>query len=231
MAKQFKLHASSAGKVAGIKALGATGVNYVNQWMKEKVYLKRYEFDSKFFEKGNFCEEEALKFSAQKLGFEHSFKNDEYFEDDYFCGTPDLILEESQLIVDIKNSWDCFSFPLFEEEIPNKDYYYQLQVYMHLTGIHNAKLVYCLMDAPTDLINKETRRQAWAAGHMGFATEDLQQEVLNKMTYSNVHDDLRIKSFDIEYSSEAINFLTGRVKQCQEIVSTSKFYQQYFQTK
>ncbi|MDH5825807.1 hypothetical protein [Sphingobacterium faecium] len=230
MSKIFKLHASSAVKIAGVKALGATGINFIYEWMKEKVYQKKSEFDSKYFEKGNFCEQPALDFSAAKLGFEHSFKNDEYFEDDYFCGTPDLILEQSNLIVDIKNSWDCFTFPLFEDDIPSKGYYYQLQVYMHLTGIHNSKLVYCLMDAPTDLINKETRRQAWAAGHMGFATEDLSAAVLDKMTYSNVNDDLRLKVFDVAFDPSAIAFLQQRVKECQEIVSNSKFFQTYYKS-
>lgn len=230
MSNTFKLHASSAIKIAGVKGLGATGENFLNEWMKEKVYQKRSEFDSKYFEKGNFCEQPALEFSAGILGFEHFNKNDEYFEDEYFCGTPDLILEESKLIVDIKNSWDCFTFPLFDDTITSKAYYYQLQVYMHLTGIHDSKLVYCLMDAPTDLINKETRRQAWAAGHMGFATDELSAAVKDKMTYSNVNNDLRIKSFDLKYDPTAISFLTERVKQCQEIVSNSTFFQQYYKS-
>ena len=31
-----------------------------------------------------------------------------------------------------------FSFPLFETELPEKDYFYQAQVYMHLTGKKKA---------------------------------------------------------------------------------------------
>lgn len=224
---KFKLHASSAGKIFGVKGLGKTGETFLNDWMKEKFFDRKKEFDSKFLEKGNFCEQQALDYSAKILGFEHSFKNDEYFEDDYFCGTPDLILENQRLIVDIKNSWDCFTFPLFEELLPNPDYYLQLQVYMHLTGIHNAKLVYCLMDAPSDLINKETKRQAWASGLMGFPDENILEHVRQRMIYSNMPDNYRIKTFDVEFDKGIISKLRERVKICQDYIENNDVFKKY----
>jgi hypothetical protein len=36
-------------------------------------------------------------------------------------GTPDVILEDK--IIDIKNSVDCFTFPLNEKELKNKAYW------------------------------------------------------------------------------------------------------------
>ena len=227
MRTEFKLHASSADKIFGVKGLGKTGETYLNDWMKERVFGRKKEFDSKYFEKGNFCEQDALDFSAKILGFEHSYKNDEYFEDEHFCGTPDLILEKDGLIVDIKNSWDCFTFPLFEEEIPNQGYYLQLQIYMHLTGYRKAKLVYCLMDAPNDLINKEAKRQAWASGLMGFANEDILGHVKQRMIYSNMPDKLRIKSFDISYDEKVIDKLKGRVNECKQYVKSNIIFKSF----
>lgn len=124
-------------------------------------------------------------------------KNEKYFEDDYFCGTPDLILEDE--ILDIKNSWDCFTFPLFENEIPTKDYFYQLQVYMHLTGKRKARLVYVLLNTP----------------------EDLTWETQND--YSSLDKKYRIKTFSIEYDESVIEDLKQRVINIREFIKTIKF--------
>ena len=157
----------------------------MREWAKQEVYGVRKSISSKYLDKGNAVEEEAINYAAQELGWLFASKNDEYFEDDFFCGTPDVILEDT--IIDIKSSWDCFTFPLFEEDIPNKDYFYQLQVYMHLTGKRKAELVYCLMNTPDEL-----------------AYEDV-------FDYSNLSSKYRIKSFYIDYDEEVIEQLKEAV--------------------
>ena len=114
----------------------------------------------------------------------------------FFCGTPDLILEDE--VLDIKNSWDCFTFPLFENEIPTKDYFYQLQVYMHLTGKRKARLVYVLLNTP----------------------EDLTWEKQND--YSSLDKKYRIKTFSIEYDESVIEDLKQRVINIREFIKTIK---------
>jgi hypothetical protein len=44
----FKIRASSAGKISGIKGLGETGKTYCKQWLKEKLYKRRTEIKSKY---------------------------------------------------------------------------------------------------------------------------------------------------------------------------------------
>ena len=120
--------------------------------------------------------------SSVPIKFETCIK---YFEDEYFCGTPDVILEDT--IVDIKSSWDCFSFPLFEDKINSKDYFYQLQVYMHLTGKRKAQLCYVLMNTPEDLTFDEP------------------------VDYTQIDSKYRIKTFDIDYDPEIIEKLQDKV--------------------
>ena len=67
--------------------------------------------------------------------------------DEYFTGEPDLIVDG--VVMDIKNSWDLWTFPLFEKEIPTKDYYLSITgLYMYLLGLEKAKLIYVLLDTP-----------------------------------------------------------------------------------
>ena len=195
--KQFKIRASAAGKLmtkprSKSEVLSKTTKDYLQQWVKEQIYGVRKSIKSKYLDKGNAVEEDAIKYAAQELGWLFAEKNEKRFSDDYFVGTPDVILEDR--IIDIKSSWDCFTFPLFYNGIPNKDYYYQLQVYMYLTGKRKAQLVYVLMNTPEEL------------------TYEFSHD------YSEISSDYRIKTFDVNYDKDAINHLAEQVEESRQYI-------------
>ena len=195
--REFKIRASASGELmtkprSKSEVLSKTTITYLQEWAKQEVYGVRKSISSKYLDKGNAVEDEAINYAAQELGWLFASKNDEYFEDDFFCGTPDVILEDT--IIDIKSSWDCFTFPLFEEDIPNKDYFYQLQVYMHLTGKRKAELVYCLMNTPKEL------------------------EYDEPVDYTEVDSKYRIKSFYIDYDEEVIEQLKKAVLNSRDYI-------------
>ena len=201
MKENFKIRASAAGQIMTnpqkkTDLISKTTVTYVHNWIKESIYGVRKEINNKYLNKGITLEDEAIDSAITWLDLPFVLKNEKYFEDDYFCGTPDLILEDE--ILDIKNSWDCFTFPLFENEIPTKDYFYQLQVYMHLTGKRKARLVYVLLNTP----------------------EDLTWETQND--YSSLDKKYRIKTFSIEYDESVIEDLKQRVINIREFIKTIK---------
>lgn len=187
--KEFKMRASASGKIMGARGIGKTGETYLQEWVKQQIYGVYKQIKSKFIDKGNLCEEDAIDFIAVHKGYKGIYKNEKYFENDYFCGTPDVITDD--FIIDVKNSWDCFTFPLFEDDVPNKDYFYQAQVYMHLTGIHKFKLVYTLLDTPDLLLPQEDE------------------------IYSKIEPKYRIKEFQIDYDETVIELMTERVKICR----------------
>ena len=200
--KDFKIRASAAGQIMTnpqkkTDLISKTTVTYVYNWLKESIYGVRKEINNKYLNKGITLEDEAIDSAITWLDLPFVLKNEKYFEDDFFCGTPDLILEDE--VLDIKNSWDCFTFPLFENEIPTKDYFYQLQVYMHLTGKRKARLVYVLLNTP----------------------EDLTWEKQND--YSSLDKKYRIKTFSIEYDESVIEDLKQRVINIREFIKTIKF--------
>lgn len=224
----FKIRCSAISNIMGVKSLGKTGQDYLDQWMKEQIYARRKDFASKYFDKGNSCESEAILYASQNLGWGEVEKNDEWFEDDIFQGTPDVIMPHRGVIADIKNSWDCFTFPLYDTEIPTKGYDDQLKGYMHLTCYPKAELVYCLMDAPLDLMKKEMSRLSWKEGYRGEVPQEVYQKVKEEMTYSNLPPELRLRVFQVEKDEKRIADIQDRVIECRKYIESTGFYSQSF---
>jgi hypothetical protein len=107
-------------------------------------------------------------------------------------GTPDLIIND--LVIDMKASWDCFTFPLFDTDI-DKAYWMQLQGYMALTGKRSARLVYTLQNTPEELTYDEVA------------------------DYSELPSTLRVKEFEIDYDAQFIESVNERVLLCREYVN------------
>ena len=138
-------------------------------------------------------EDTAIEFYSIAKDIDFMVKNIDYFSDDFMQGTPDLI--HDGIVYDFKTSWDAYTFPLFETE-PNNAYWMQLQVYMHLTGIKMARLVYTLQNTPEFLTYEEP------------------------VNYDEVDMKYRIKEFNIEYDPEFIETVKERVLLCREYLNT-----------
>jgi hypothetical protein len=213
--KEFKIRASAAGNIMGVKALGKTGETYCKDWLKGQIYNRVREIDTKYTRKGNECEDSSIDFVAEQLGYGFLIKNEQYFENDFMQGTPDVILPDC--IIDVKNSWDTHTFPLLETEVPNQDYFYQAQVYMELTGRVNYRLIYVLSDTPEHMIESEARRYCWNNGFEELDM-DIYEKFKAKMTYSDVPEQYKIKVFEIKRDLAVIKKLVQRVIECREVV-------------
>ena len=197
--KTFLARASSAGKLMTAprnksEALSETTKSYIKEWLIEQIYGCRKEIKSKYIDKGNKLEDTAIDKAIEWLDLDFVMKNEDSFEDDFFTGTPDIITNDE--ILDTKCSWDAYSFPLFDKELPNKDYFYQMQVYMHLTGKKKARVVYVLLNTPEEL--------TWEEKH----------------DYSNMDKKYRIKDFVVEYDAEIIATLQEKVKESRKYIET-----------
>lgn len=214
--KEFKIRASANAQINGARGLGKTGETYIKKWRLAEKFKRNVEIKNKYLERGNVSEDESVAFAGNYLGLK-LFKNEQYFENDFFTGTPDIIIGK-ELIIDMKNSWDWSTFPFFETEIPTKDYFGQLQIYMNLTGIKKAKLIYALLDTPEHLIEKE----AWYhCKNLGLEELDVEifEEFQKKMTYSDIPKKDRIKVFDIDYDPVFIEKIKKRVLECRLLIN------------
>ena len=188
---------------------------YCKNWYKEQIYNRRKEFSSKYTAKGNEVEDTSINYIAERLGYGLLVKNTEHFNNEFLKGTPDVILKDE--IIDVKNSWDWSTFPLLETKI-EPAYYWQAQAYLDLVGRESYKLVYVLSDTPADLIQKEA---FYYAKNNGFEelTEEIYQYFVEKMTYPDVSDSLKIKVYNIQRSEDDIKKLHNRVEVCREEIS------------
>jgi hypothetical protein len=219
----MKVRASAIGKVmtnARKKGeLSKTCLTYVQQTLKEELYEVKSVFSNKYTDKGIVMEDEAIELVGRLYDLGLVFKNEEHYENDYITGTPDLLTEEA--VRDIKCSWDVSTFPLFETEVPNKDYYWQLQGYMWLTGKQVAYLDYCLMDTPITLINKEARSMAFRSG-IEEVDESEYEALTHNLTFSRHPDAVRVKTFKVERDEEAIEAIKTRVEEVNAYVDNLK---------
>lgn len=199
--EQFKCRASAAGILmtnpkSKNDLIAKTVKTYLHEWVKEGIYGQKKEIETKYINKGLMYEDMAIDKAIEWLDLPFAIKNQKRFTDEWFTGEPDLLLSDT--VIDIKNSWDCWTFPLFENEIPTENYFYQVQVYMHLTGLKKASVVYVLLNTP------ET-----------FSTPEI--------SYDNVDKKFRIKRYDFEFQPEVIEELKTRVINARNYINTLKF--------
>ena len=112
--KEFKIRASKASVLltaGGKTSVAQTPKTYFEEWLISNMTGKHKVIDSKYLRRGI----ESEEFAIAKVG-KDLIKNKQYFENDYFIGTPDVITEDT--VIDTKCSWDAFTFPFFMKYPP-----------------------------------------------------------------------------------------------------------------
>jgi len=191
------------------EVLSQTAKSYIEDLFNELEFGYRKEFSSRYTDKGLEMEDEAIQFASEQFDWEFVVKNTERFTNDYITGEPDI--NTDNLLADIKCSWSLDTYPMFEAEMKNKDYYWQLQGYMWLTGKTEAELVYCLMNTPLQIVEDEVRRAHWKAGLIDEDI-DLRHEVQTKHNYDNIPSKLRVKRYIVERDEKAIEKIIEKVE-------------------
>jgi hypothetical protein len=194
------------------EVLSQTAKTYVEELAKEHLFGIKKVFKSRYTDKGNEVEEKAIELTEDVLGFEFLTKNEDYYQNDWVKGTPDIIT--TSLVIDVKSSWSGDTFPFFETELPNKDYYYQVMGYMWLTGKKNALISYCLINTPEEIVNDEIRRTAWGKYEIEPSEETI-RDVVALHSFDNIPKDRRVKAFHVEYNEGVVNEMKTRIEYCR----------------
>ena len=188
---------------------------YLKSWLKRELYHRDAQWKNIVIEKGLQVENDGIELVSEVYGLFNVEKNDEYFENEYMQGSPDVI--HDGVIRDIKSSWDLQSFPMFEDKIPDNGYWWQLQQYMILTKHKQASLDYVLIDTPQALIEQDLKKLYYQSG--GKA-EDWTPETYEQMYPNYRFDDIptekRVKSFTFELDTSIEDKIIERVKLCRE---------------
>lgn len=212
--KALKIRCSAIGKLMATprsksELLSQTAKTYIHELVLEHKYGIKKEFSSRYTDKGNAVEDESISLVNDVLELNFIYKNEEYFENDYITGTPDVNTED--VLLDVKSSWDATTFPFFETEIPTKEYFFQLQGYLWLTNKTEALLCYCLVDTPIEMVEDEIRRAHWKL-HKIDEDMDLREEVEIKHQFSHIPKNRRVKVFKVEKDEQVIEQIKAKIE-------------------
>jgi hypothetical protein len=214
-AKQDEELTALQAKRAAKPELSKGAKTYCELWLKEQLYGRRQEMSNKYTEKGIACEPDGINLTAEAMQYGFISKHEGRESNEYFEGECDLLLSET--VEDIKNSWSCFTFPLFATELPESDYFYQLQVYMKLYNRNKAAVNYVLINAPEEIIDREA---SFISRKAGFSEVDMElyDEVRSKMTYDELPVHLRFKRFEFDRDDNVIAQIEQQVVLCREYI-------------
>jgi len=225
----IKFRASSIGNLmtGGRKKdelFGQTAMTLIRETWIGATYKRTKEISSKYLDKGNECEEASISLMQEVEGHKTMYtKNEDNLTNEYITGTPDLFTADE--VIDIKSSWDIFTFHAAEV---TPLYYAQLQCYMALLGVQRARLVYCLVDAPEWLILREANSLYYRMG--GDSMPDSVRPLYERkraqmelnMKFADIPASERVKSFDVEINEAFIDDIYNRVIEANKIMSTWK---------
>lgn len=188
-----------------------------------KKYGRAKDISNKYIEKGLAVEELSITlYSRVKKTF--YVKNVEVLENDYFIGTPDII--ESHAIIDLKSSWSIHTFFETIHKPLNPLYKWQLQAYMDLTDNDQAKLGYCLVNTPENLINDAKRKLGYQMGVIDTDADETYIEACKQIDKEMIFDDIPIEEryieFTIERDKKDIQKAYEKIELCREFLNELK---------
>jgi len=224
----YKFRCSAIGKLMTSprnksETLSETTKTYLKDlWIKE-VYGRERDFTTKEMEKGTRQEEVALTmvtdYFEQTTGKKGILiKNKRQLENEWITGTPDLTVP---FVGDIKVSWDLHTFPMFETECPEDNYYWQLAVgYAWLMGLKDGqtvKLIYVLPDAPEYQIVKAKKfSPLYDMNPDSEEYMELEQKIEDGLTFGDIPLKEKVKIFEIPVNEADRGLLKTRIEESRK---------------
>lgn len=205
---------SKADKEAGLLSKTAQK-HLLDVYIAEK-YGRKKDIQTKQMKKGIEVEQESIELLSMYLKVPFS-KNENRFTNDYITGFPDIIDDDT--IIDIKSSYDLWTFL---GNIPDKLdslYYWQMQSYMWLTNSKSAIIAYCLVNTPENIIQQE---KYYLLKKMDVATEENPEYVKEamkiefNMSFDDIATEERILMFSVERNEDDILRIQHKVEKARE---------------
>lgn len=180
-------------------------------------YNRHDDIFNKYVEKGTMVEEDSITLYS-RVKKNYFKKNDKRLSNNYINGEPDLFtgieIAEADTIIDIKSSWDLYTFFRAKYAKVNPHYYWQLQGYMALTGASKSTLAYCLVNTPEVIIGDEKRKLMYRMDRRD-ESDILYVKACEEMDKNMRFDDIpiadRFFEFDIPRDDEAIGKIYKRI--------------------
>lgn len=194
--------------------LSDTCKTHLKKWLIRELTGKRVDFKSKPTDKGNAVEDDAIVYASchiPEMGL--CCKNEMRFKNEWIQGTPDVL--SGEWVFDLKCSVSAETFPLFEDELPESNYAWQVLGYMAIANARRAAIVYALMSTPDEMIEREARYKLGP----NYSREEYEAFAANYQ-YEDLPPAMRLKKFEVEYDETKIEAIKARVLECRAYVGT-----------
>lgn len=207
---------SKADKEAGL--LSKTAQRHLLDIYIAEKYGRKRDVQTKQMKKGVEVEDDSIKLLNEYWGTNYS-KNQDRFTNEYITGHPDII--EDNKVVDIKSSYDLWTFMSNLPDKLDSLYYWQLQSYLWLTGKEIGHIAYCLSNTPFGIIEQEKR---YLLNRMDVISEESPEYVKEamKLEFNMTFDDIDIKEriliFTVERNEDDILRIQTKVEKAREFL-------------
>jgi len=209
---------SKADKEAGILSKTAQR-HLLDVYIAEK-YGRKRDIQTKQMKKGIEVEDDSINLLNNYWGVNY-LKNQHRFTNKYISGHPDIITVNPNKVIDIKSSYDLWTFLGNLPDKLDSLYYWQLQSYMWLTGASVGYITYCLVNTPFGIVEQEKR---YLLNRMDVVSEESPEYIkeANKLEFNMTFDDIdiaeRVLVFTVERNEDDIVRIQNRVERAREFL-------------
>lgn len=212
---QFEFRCSGLDKIWNDGKLTVANITFLIELFVQEVDGVRKDINSKYFEKGKYCEMDGVKL-IKDCFYPENFvtKNKERKSNGWISGECDLDAPDG-IIWDVKNAWDKITF---EKAKFSKEYERQGRGYMWLWGAKKFRLFYTLSNMPEHMICEMERKLSYQF----LTTEDseyisLVNELRAKHNYDNMKQWEKFKLWEIEHDEQFI-------RDCKRVILTARTF-------
>lgn len=169
--------------------------------------------------KGTLCESMAIELLSRHDGINYK-KNTRKYQNKWIKGYPDINNKKrlgDRKIIDIKCSWDLYTFMANIPKKLSNPNSYQVQGYISLTKADIGEVCHVLVSAPDELIEKQVNKLKYKevfASQQEF--EDAANLIRKSMKFDDIPEDRRIIRFPVERNEDQQKYLFDRVDLCRE---------------
>jgi hypothetical protein len=205
---------SKSDREAGL--LSKTAQKHLIEVYVAEKYGRRKDIQTKQMKKGIQVEDESIKLLSKFMNKDF-YKNEERFTNEYITGMPDIITDDC--IIDIKSSYDIWTFLGNLPDKLDSLYYWQMMCYMWLTNKPKAKVTYCLSNTPFGMIEQEKKSLFYKMDVISEESPEFIKESL-KLEFNMTFDDMpigeRVLIFNVDRNEDDILRIQNKVEKARE---------------
>ena len=205
---------SKADKEAGLLSKTAQR-HLLDVYIAEK-YGRKRDIQTKQMKKGVEVEDESILLLNKYWNTNYE-KNQDRYTNGFITGHPDIL--DKDKVVDIKSSYDLWTFLGNLPDKLDNLYYWQLMSYMWLTGATKGNIAYCLSNTPFGIVEQEKR---YLLNRMAVISEESPEYVKEamrlefNMTFDDIDVSERVLIYTVDRNEDDIVRIQNRVERARE---------------